>query len=363
MSTVEKIYIMNPSFGLNTSWSVVSSMIDKKTAKKIGFIRKKEYHKLQEYIPKNMLEKKYGGDLPDVKSSFWYFCPLASHKCISRFRPPPNVYNTKPYLWPWETAPGVSPFSLDGPLSSGANPPKDWKSSIVPQESIHKNPYQIPKLDPPPEDGQGTSFDEKKNLPQLSVSTSTRNQGEIESALTGNIRNGQSTAILKEDQTTSNMDSKDQKKEEPCIKLDLASKEARSSRKNSIEEDLNTYEDILFTIEDQPISIIPELQKSQINLEKATKSFEVSSYRRHNSDEPTVDHVENAEESEELEGISSIKQENRAERERFIKQRELIQEREIKFEGAVPNMRFCGMCYGVKNRNKDEVKKANCNIF
>ena len=71
MSTVEKIYIMNPSFGLNTSWSVVSSMIDKKTAKKIGFIRKKEYHKLQEYIPKNMLEKKYGGDLPDVKSSFW----------------------------------------------------------------------------------------------------------------------------------------------------------------------------------------------------------------------------------------------------------------------------------------------------
>lgn len=46
-------------------------MIDSNTVKKIGFIKKKDYHKLQEYIPKSSLEKKFGGDLPDFEGPFW----------------------------------------------------------------------------------------------------------------------------------------------------------------------------------------------------------------------------------------------------------------------------------------------------
>lgn len=38
---LEKLYILNPSFGLSTMWSVIEKMIDEEAAAKIKFLKKK----------------------------------------------------------------------------------------------------------------------------------------------------------------------------------------------------------------------------------------------------------------------------------------------------------------------------------
>jgi len=61
--SLEKCYILNPSFMLSTGWSVIEVFLDSVTKKKISFCKKKRFNKLFEHIPIEMLPKKYGGNL------------------------------------------------------------------------------------------------------------------------------------------------------------------------------------------------------------------------------------------------------------------------------------------------------------
>jgi hypothetical protein len=69
-STMEKLYLLNPSFGLNTSWNVVKAMLDVETASKISFVKESNFIELQEKIPAERLIQKYGGTLPNF-TTFW----------------------------------------------------------------------------------------------------------------------------------------------------------------------------------------------------------------------------------------------------------------------------------------------------
>eukprot|EP01015_Nassula_variabilis_P025145 TRINITY_DN4875_c0_g1_i13.p1 TRINITY_DN4875_c0_g1~~TRINITY_DN4875_c0_g1_i13.p1 ORF type:complete len:138 (+),score=29.32 TRINITY_DN4875_c0_g1_i13:65-478(+) len=63
-------YILNPSFGLRTGWSIIKSMLDPETTEKIQFLKSSDFHVMLSHIPKNQLEQKWGGDVPDLQA-FW----------------------------------------------------------------------------------------------------------------------------------------------------------------------------------------------------------------------------------------------------------------------------------------------------
>lgn len=42
-ATMEKMFILNPSFGLNASWNMIKGFIDAETVEKIKFLKPKEY--------------------------------------------------------------------------------------------------------------------------------------------------------------------------------------------------------------------------------------------------------------------------------------------------------------------------------
>lgn len=69
-SRLHKMFILNPSFIFNTTWNMVKGVIDGETAKKIAFIKKKDFGLLQEAIPKDQLLKEYGGDMDLPKSAY-----------------------------------------------------------------------------------------------------------------------------------------------------------------------------------------------------------------------------------------------------------------------------------------------------
>ena len=48
----------------------ILAMIHKDTIAKIHFLKKSQYHNLQDRIDADQLEKKYGGTLPDL-TEFW----------------------------------------------------------------------------------------------------------------------------------------------------------------------------------------------------------------------------------------------------------------------------------------------------
>lgn len=76
-ATMDKVYILNPSFGLSTSWSIVSAMMDAESAEKITMLKKEKFSQMLEKIPAECLEKKYGGNLEN----------------FTRFWPPNNIYS------------------------------------------------------------------------------------------------------------------------------------------------------------------------------------------------------------------------------------------------------------------------------
>ncbi|CAD8157944.1 unnamed protein product [Paramecium pentaurelia] len=67
---LEKLYMLNPSMGLNMSWGLVSRFIDDRSNKKIQFLQKKDFSKLQEYFDPSQLEVQYGGTMPKIKQ-YW----------------------------------------------------------------------------------------------------------------------------------------------------------------------------------------------------------------------------------------------------------------------------------------------------
>jgi len=80
-STLDKLYIMNPSSVLKLSWNMISGLIDPETASKISMLSKSDFPQLLERISADQLERRYGGTLPD-RTIFW---------------PPVNTLNQPPY--------------------------------------------------------------------------------------------------------------------------------------------------------------------------------------------------------------------------------------------------------------------------
>jgi hypothetical protein len=64
-STLDKLYIVNPSSFLKRSWMFISNFIDPETATKIQMLGKSDYARLLQQIDPDQLEVKYGGTLPD----------------------------------------------------------------------------------------------------------------------------------------------------------------------------------------------------------------------------------------------------------------------------------------------------------
>lgn len=48
--SLERLYILNPSFGLSTTWSVIEKMIDDEAAAKIKFLKKNKIELIQDDI-------------------------------------------------------------------------------------------------------------------------------------------------------------------------------------------------------------------------------------------------------------------------------------------------------------------------
>jgi hypothetical protein len=68
--SLAKMYILNPSFILRTSWSLVKNLMEGETANKISFLKSDEFEQLQELIPVDQLEEKFGGTLPNL-TEYW----------------------------------------------------------------------------------------------------------------------------------------------------------------------------------------------------------------------------------------------------------------------------------------------------
>ena len=47
-------------------------MMDPETVQKIRFIKKANFHEMQEFASEDQIQKKYGGKLEDLKE-FWFF--------------------------------------------------------------------------------------------------------------------------------------------------------------------------------------------------------------------------------------------------------------------------------------------------
>jgi hypothetical protein len=80
-STLDRLYIMNPSTFLNSSWNIISSFIDPETSAKISMLKKSHFKQLLERISVDQLEERYDGKLPSRKV-YW---------------PPINTLNEPPY--------------------------------------------------------------------------------------------------------------------------------------------------------------------------------------------------------------------------------------------------------------------------
>lgn len=67
---LEKMFILNPSSGLNFMWKTVSGILDEETREKINFVTKKNMNMITQFIPPESLEQKYGGKRPN-QTVFW----------------------------------------------------------------------------------------------------------------------------------------------------------------------------------------------------------------------------------------------------------------------------------------------------
>lgn len=68
--SLAKMYILNPSFILRTSWNLVKNMMEAETSDKISILKSDEFDQIQQLIPKDQLEEKFGGTLPNL-TEFW----------------------------------------------------------------------------------------------------------------------------------------------------------------------------------------------------------------------------------------------------------------------------------------------------
>lgn len=67
---LNKMFILKPSFIISTSWSMIKGLLDPETATKIQFLKEDDMPNLLNFIPKDQLEQRFGGSLPNLQE-FW----------------------------------------------------------------------------------------------------------------------------------------------------------------------------------------------------------------------------------------------------------------------------------------------------
>lgn len=68
---LERLFILNPSWGLKTIWSIISSFMDPETNEKIQMIPNKLLKNLKTYIPDDSLLTQYGGQVQLPTNNIW----------------------------------------------------------------------------------------------------------------------------------------------------------------------------------------------------------------------------------------------------------------------------------------------------
>lgn len=66
-NTLFKIFILNPSISLNTSWNIIKGVIDPDTITNINILNSKNFHQMFEFIDKSQLEIRHGGTAPNIE--------------------------------------------------------------------------------------------------------------------------------------------------------------------------------------------------------------------------------------------------------------------------------------------------------
>ncbi|CAD8096918.1 unnamed protein product [Paramecium sonneborni] len=67
---LERMFVLNPSSGINFLWQSIKTILDPETINKISFLQQKEFKQLKEYIEPNQLEQKFGGNQVNL-TKFW----------------------------------------------------------------------------------------------------------------------------------------------------------------------------------------------------------------------------------------------------------------------------------------------------
>ncbi|CAD8054595.1 unnamed protein product [Paramecium primaurelia] len=67
---LERMFVLNPSSGINFLWKQIKTFLNPETINKISFLQQKEFKQLQEFIEPNQLEQKFGGSQSNLKK-FW----------------------------------------------------------------------------------------------------------------------------------------------------------------------------------------------------------------------------------------------------------------------------------------------------
>ncbi|CAD8172017.1 unnamed protein product [Paramecium octaurelia] len=67
---LERMFVLNPSSGINFLWQQIKAFLDEETINKISFLSSKEIKQLKEFIEPNQLEEKFGGTHPNL-TKFW----------------------------------------------------------------------------------------------------------------------------------------------------------------------------------------------------------------------------------------------------------------------------------------------------
>ncbi|EGR32588.1 hypothetical protein IMG5_076180 [Ichthyophthirius multifiliis] len=113
-STLEKMFIMNPSFIFSNFWPVIRSSIKQlfyqlqkkkkieiihpETAAKIHLFKKNEFNKLLQFINPDQLEEKYGGTIKNIEKYWLFLFYKYKHKNneqIKKKGPPINTFNNR----------------------------------------------------------------------------------------------------------------------------------------------------------------------------------------------------------------------------------------------------------------------------
>ena len=70
-SRLFNMYLLNAPKTIYISWKLVKGFIDELTVQKIKIFNTGVVEEMFTHVNKSQLEKKYGGDCPNLESNFW----------------------------------------------------------------------------------------------------------------------------------------------------------------------------------------------------------------------------------------------------------------------------------------------------